>query len=47
MKDQYVSSEHLLLALADVKSEAKEILTLAAARREDILAHRRVAPADR
>jgi ATP-dependent Clp protease ATP-binding subunit ClpB len=26
LKDEYVSTEHLLLALADVKSEAKEIL---------------------
>lgn len=28
MKDQYVSTEHLLLALADVKSAAKEILSV-------------------
>ena len=27
LKDEYVSTEHLLLALTDVKSEAKEILT--------------------
>jgi ATP-dependent Clp protease ATP-binding subunit ClpB len=27
LKDEYVSTEHLLLALADVKSEAKEILS--------------------
>src|SRR3954463_5683738 len=26
LKDEYVSTEHLLLALADVKSESKEIL---------------------
>jgi ATP-dependent Clp protease ATP-binding subunit ClpB len=38
MKDQYISVEHLLLALADVSSEAKEVLKLNAARREDILA---------
>src|SRR5687767_7055979 len=28
LKDEYVSTEHLLLALAQVKSEAKEILTV-------------------
>jgi ATP-dependent Clp protease ATP-binding subunit ClpB len=38
MKDQYVSTEHLLLALADVPSDAKEILKLNAATRDDILA---------
>ena len=38
MKDQYVSTEHLLLALASVKSDAKEILKLNAAERDDILA---------
>ena len=38
MKDQYVSTEHLLLALADMPSDAKEILKLNAARRDDILA---------
>jgi len=37
MKDQYVSLEHLLLALADVKSDAREILSLSAAGRADIL----------
>jgi ATP-dependent Clp protease ATP-binding subunit ClpB len=37
MKDQYISTEHLLLALADVKSEAREILNVNAARKEDIL----------
>ncbi|MBW7904284.1 MAG: ATP-dependent chaperone ClpB [Phycisphaerae bacterium] len=38
MKDQYVSSEHLLLALTDTPSDAQEILRLAACRREDLLA---------
>jgi len=38
MKDQYVSAEHLLLALADVPSDAKEVLKLNAATRDDILA---------
>ncbi len=38
MKDQYVSTEHLLLALTEVKSEAREILSVNAARRDDILA---------
>ncbi|HUU94968.1 MAG TPA: ATP-dependent chaperone ClpB [Phycisphaerae bacterium] len=38
MKDQYVSTEHLLLALADVPSDAKEVLKLNAATRDDILA---------
>ncbi|MFN0137211.1 MAG: ATP-dependent chaperone ClpB [Phycisphaerae bacterium] len=38
MKDQYVSSEHLLLALTDVKSEAREILHMGACKRDDILA---------
>ena len=28
MKDQYVSTEHLLLALAEVKSEAREVLSV-------------------
>ena len=37
MKDQYVAIEHLLLALADVKSEAKEILTLSGAPKDAIL----------
>ncbi len=36
MKDQYVSTEHLLLALADVKSDAKEILTVSGADRKSI-----------
>ena len=38
MQDQYISVEHLLLALADVASEAKEVLKLNAARKDDILA---------
>ncbi|MBU0638424.1 MAG: AAA family ATPase [Planctomycetes bacterium] len=38
MKDQYVSTEHLLLALADVKNDAREILKLNAVGRDDILA---------
>ncbi|HMQ15565.1 MAG TPA: AAA family ATPase [Phycisphaerae bacterium] len=38
LKDQYVSSEHLLLALTDTPSDAQEILRLAACRREDLLA---------
>src|SRR5262249_28961319 len=38
MKDQYISTEHLLLALTEVKSEARELLTVNAARRNDILA---------
>src|SRR5258706_3693347 len=37
LKDEYVSTEHLLLALADVKSEAKEILTLNGVTRDAIL----------
>jgi len=38
MKDQYVSTEHLLVALAEVKSEAREILTVSGARKEALLA---------
>ncbi len=38
LKDQYVSSEHLLLALSEVKSAAKEILSVNALRRDDLLA---------
>ena len=38
MKDQYVSVEHLLLALADVASEAREALRLSGVRKDDILA---------
>ena len=37
MKDQYVSTEHLLLALADVKSDAKEVLSVNAVDREHLL----------
>ena len=37
MKDQYVSTEHLLIALADVKSEAKEILTVSGADKDSLL----------
>ena len=38
MKDQYVSTEHLLLALAEVKSEAKETLTVSGADKDAIVA---------
>jgi len=38
MQDQYISVEHLLLALADVASDAREVLRLNAANRDDILA---------
>ena len=38
MKDQYTSTEHLLLALAEVKSDAKEILTVSGASRDVLLA---------
>ncbi len=38
MKDEYVSTEHLLVALADVTSEAKEILTVSGASKDSILA---------
>jgi ATP-dependent Clp protease ATP-binding subunit ClpB len=38
MKDQYVSTEHLLLALTGVASDAKEILKLNAVTKNDILA---------
>ncbi len=38
LKDKYISAEHLLLALADVKGDAQEILRLNAAKRDDILA---------
>ncbi|MEW6250333.1 MAG: ATP-dependent chaperone ClpB [Planctomycetota bacterium] len=37
MKDQYVSVEHLLLALATVPGDAKSILEMNAARRDDLL----------
>src|SRR3954469_9313841 len=38
LKDDYVSTEHLMLALAQVKSEAKEILTTNAVDHDAILA---------
>src|SRR5947209_8393303 len=38
LKDEYVSTEHLLLALTDVKSEAKELLSLNAVTHDAILA---------
>jgi ATP-dependent Clp protease ATP-binding subunit ClpB len=38
MKDQYTSTEHMLLALADIKSEAKEILTVSGAGKDALLA---------
>ncbi len=37
LKDEYVSTEHLLLALTQVKSDAKEILTAAGATHDAIL----------
>ncbi|MAE61485.1 MAG: ATP-dependent chaperone ClpB [Planctomycetaceae bacterium] len=37
MKDQYVSTEHLLLALSDVKSDAKEVLSVNAVDRKHLL----------
>src|SRR3954452_3276376 len=37
LKDEYTSTEHLLLALTEVKSEAKEVLTLNAVKHADIL----------
>src|SRR3954468_18046341 len=38
LKDEYVSTEHLLLALSQVKSEAKEILSLNAVTHDAVLA---------
>ena len=38
MKDQYVSTEHVLLALATVPSNAQKVLDLSAATRDDLLA---------
>ncbi len=38
MKDQYVSTEHLLLALLDTPSEAKEILTVSGVEKQGLLA---------
>ena len=37
MKDQYVSSEHMLLALAEAKSDAREVLTVNAVDRQKLL----------
>jgi len=37
LKDQYVSSEHLLLALAEVKSDAKEVLSVTGVTRKHLL----------
>ncbi len=38
LKDQFVSTEHLLLALADFDGDAKEILTVSGAKHDAILA---------
>ncbi len=38
MKDQYVSTEHLLLALLEVRSEAREILAACGATKDGVLA---------
>src|SRR3954462_5767883 len=38
LKDEYVSTEHLILALTQVKSEAKEILTVNAVNQDAVLA---------
>ncbi len=37
LKDKYISTEHLLLALAEVRSSAKEVLSLAGVTRDGIL----------
>ncbi|MBN1766725.1 MAG: ATP-dependent chaperone ClpB [Sedimentisphaerales bacterium] len=37
LKDEYLSTEHILLALLEIDSTAKEILTVNAIKREDIL----------
>src|SRR5271170_4997734 len=37
LKDEYVSTEHLLLALVQIKSEAKEILSVGAVKHDAIL----------
>src|SRR5690606_27314241 len=37
MKDQFISAEHLLLALLDVKSDAKEVLTVNGVDRKAVL----------
>jgi ATP-dependent Clp protease ATP-binding subunit ClpB len=38
MKDQFIAIEHLLLALADVDGDAKELLRLNGVRKDDLLA---------
>jgi len=38
MKDQYTSTEHLLLALCEVKSDAREVLSLCGASKDAVLA---------
>src|SRR5687767_13995811 len=38
LKDKFISSEHILLGLADVASDAKEALSIAAVTRDSILA---------
>ena len=38
LKDQYISTEHLLLALLEVESTAKEILTVNSVKRDKIMA---------
>jgi ATP-dependent Clp protease ATP-binding subunit ClpB len=38
LKDKYISTEHLLLALAEVKSAAKEVLSLAGVTHDALLA---------
>ncbi len=38
LKDEYISTEHLLLALLDAQSDAKDVLTVCGARREQSLA---------
>ena len=38
MKDQYTSTEHLLIALCEVKSDAREVLSLCGASKDAILA---------
>ncbi|HWL95171.1 MAG TPA: ATP-dependent chaperone ClpB, partial [Phycisphaerae bacterium] len=37
MKDQYISVEHLLIALADISSDAKEILSVSGAKKDALL----------
>jgi len=37
LKDEYVSTEHMLLALAQIKSEAREILTVGGVKHDTIL----------